>query len=117
MNELASGGREKIMRRLGLFVVLGAPLLVVSAGDSAPAPRLSSTAVSWEEIQAKPSPNGRARQVFQAPTATLDELELHVTTLPAGESSHPPHKHGDGPAVYHVIRWTSPGSSSPQPAR
>jgi XRE family transcriptional regulator, regulator of sulfur utilization len=33
------------------------------------------------------------RRFFKAPTATLDELEVHVTTLPAGELSHPAHKH------------------------
>jgi XRE family transcriptional regulator, regulator of sulfur utilization len=31
--------------------------------------------------------------VFRAPTATLDELECHITTLNPGQSSHPPHKH------------------------
>jgi quercetin dioxygenase-like cupin family protein len=33
------------------------------------------------------------RRVVQRPTATLDELEMHITTLNAGESSHAPHKH------------------------
>ena len=36
---------------------------------------------------------GETRPIVRAPTATLDELELHVTTLNAGESSHAPHKH------------------------
>ncbi len=30
-----------------------------------------------------------------APTATLDELEIHITTLRPGETPHPPHKHPD----------------------
>ena len=38
---------------------------------------------------------GVSRQFFRSPTATLDELECHVTTLNPGESSHPPHKHPD----------------------
>ena len=138
------------MKALRLAVVLGCAA-AAAPGPSAPAP-LGSTAVSWEEIEARPSPNGRSRQVFRDPTATLDELELHVTTLPAGQAAHPPHKHpdeeiiiikegtvealvnggtrrlgpgsvifqaanqlhglrnvGDTPAVYHVIRWNSPG--------
>src|SRR2546427_345237 len=65
----------------------------VTAPATSPA-ILGSTAVSWEEIQARPL-SGRARQVFKDPTATLDELEMHVTTLPAGQTSHPPHKHPD----------------------
>jgi quercetin dioxygenase-like cupin family protein len=112
-----------------------------------------SRAISWEEIQAKtPRGNNQARSVFEAPTATLDELEMHVSTLAPGKSPHPPHKHpdeevviiregtvevyqegatrrlgpgsvifqaanqlhtitnvGDVPAVYHVIKWNSPG--------
>ena len=141
------------MRKLGL--VLAAFLTgALSTSSAAPAgpPVLSSTAVTWEEIQAKGPAGSRARQVFKNPTATLDELELHVTTLPPGQDSHPPHKHpdeeliiikqgtleamvngetrrvgpgsvifqaanqlhgirnvGDTPAVYHVIRWNSPG--------
>jgi quercetin dioxygenase-like cupin family protein len=55
---------------------------------------LSSFAITWEEIQAKPaSGGGRSRSVVRQPTATLEELEMHVTTLPAGQSSHPPHTH------------------------
>jgi quercetin dioxygenase-like cupin family protein len=38
---------------------------------------------------------GFTRKFFQRPTATLDELECHVTTLNPGESPHAPHKHPD----------------------
>jgi quercetin dioxygenase-like cupin family protein len=36
---------------------------------------------------------GTYAQVMRGPTATLDEMELHVTTLNPGTSSHPPHTH------------------------
>ena len=36
---------------------------------------------------------GEARQVLQGPTATLEQLELHITTLNPGQSPHPPHHH------------------------
>ncbi len=36
---------------------------------------------------------GSVRAVFRGPTATLEELEIHVTTLNPGETSHPPHQH------------------------
>jgi len=141
------------MKSPSVAAIWGPVLLAGASFHAADKPPLSSAVVTWEEIQAKPSPNGRSRQVFQSRTATLDELELHVTTLPAGEASHPPHKHADeeiiiikegaveaevngqtrrlgpggvifeasnelhglrnvgsGPAVYHVIRWTSPGA-------
>jgi hypothetical protein len=35
----------------------------------------------------------QSRQVVRQPTLTLDELEMHVTTLNPGLASHPPHKH------------------------
>jgi quercetin dioxygenase-like cupin family protein len=36
---------------------------------------------------------GELRNVARGPTATLEELELHVTTLNPGLASHPPHRH------------------------
>ncbi len=115
-------------------------------------PIMSSSIFDWYSIEAKPNKTGVVRKFFQAPTATLDELECHVTTLNPGESPHPPHKHpdeeviiikegtveslvngqlkrvgpgsvifqasnqlhsiknvGQTPAIYHVIKWNSPG--------
>jgi quercetin dioxygenase-like cupin family protein len=86
------------MRRVLLALVAGIAIgaLATAPGHSASAV-LSSTAISWEEIQAKPSGTGmtKAKQVFRDPTATLDELEFHVSFLPAGQTPHPPHKHPD----------------------
>lgn len=113
---------------------------------------MGSTAVDWQQMTARQTRVGEVRQVFESPTATLDELELHITTLRPGESPHEPHRHpdeeviiikegtvetllgertqrvgpgsvifqaanqlhairnvGDVPAVYHVIKWNSPG--------
>ncbi|HEY8148825.1 MAG TPA: cupin domain-containing protein, partial [Vicinamibacteria bacterium] len=81
---------------LALFAGMVIGVLASAPGHSAAAV-MGSTAVSWDEIQAKPSGRGvtKAKQVFKDPTATLDELELHVSTLPPGQSPHPPHKHPD----------------------
>jgi XRE family transcriptional regulator, regulator of sulfur utilization len=68
-------------------------LAFLAGAASADAPVLHSITFSWEEIQAKPAPNGRTRSLFRSPTATLDELEIHVTTLPPGQASHAPHTH------------------------
>jgi XRE family transcriptional regulator, regulator of sulfur utilization len=69
-------------------VFLGATLA------SAEQPVQGSFAITWEEIQAKPTgTSGLSRSVLRAPTATLDELEIHVTALPPGQTTHPPHTH------------------------
>jgi uncharacterized cupin superfamily protein len=54
---------------------------------------MSSTLVEWNSVAATPTDVGSVRQFFRAPTATLDELELHVTTLNPGVASHAPHQH------------------------
>ena len=56
-------------------------------------PVMHSAVFDWSTIPAKPTPVGSVRSFFKAPTATLDELEVHVTTLDPGKMSHPPHRH------------------------
>ncbi len=58
-------------------------------------PIMGSSIFDWKDIKETPSKVGSTRKFFQAPTATLDELECHVTTLNPGETPHPPHKHAD----------------------
>jgi len=40
-----------------------------------------------------PNEWGAVRQVMRAPTPTLDELEIHISTLAPGKSPHAPHQH------------------------
>lgn len=54
---------------------------------------MGSSVFDWSKIEVKPTKSGERRQFFQAPTATLDELECHVTTLNKGETAHAPHQH------------------------
>ena len=54
---------------------------------------MQSSVFDWNTITEKKTDVGSVRQFFRAPTATLDELECHVTTLNPGQTSHPPHKH------------------------
>jgi XRE family transcriptional regulator, regulator of sulfur utilization len=54
-----------------------------------------STIFDWNEMKPQSTKVGAVRRLCQVPTATLDELEMHITTLNAGETSHPPHKHPD----------------------
>jgi XRE family transcriptional regulator, regulator of sulfur utilization len=54
---------------------------------------MSSTVFDWNAMQAKPTAAGSTRQVCNQPTATLENLEIHITTLDPGKSPHPPHRH------------------------
>lgn len=68
--------------------------LSLAAPQSAPGPAVLGPAVfTWDDMSVSPTDVGEYRQVIRQPTATLDELELHVTTLRPGHDSHPPHRH------------------------
>jgi len=73
------------------FIAISATLGVVALAD--PTHVLQSAVFDWNAIPAKRTDVGSVRQFFKSPTATLEELELHVTTLNPGQTSHPPHRH------------------------
>ena len=52
-----------------------------------------SKAFDWNSVAPTKTAVGEVRQFLRAPTATLDELEMHVTTLNPGQTSHAPHQH------------------------
>ena len=54
---------------------------------------IGSSVYDWNSIPVHKTDVGEVRSVFRGPTATLDELEVHITTLNPGQVSHPPHKH------------------------
>ena len=54
---------------------------------------MGSSAFEWNSMVVKQTDVGELRSVSRSPTATLNELEMHVTTLKPGVSSHAPHKH------------------------
>jgi quercetin dioxygenase-like cupin family protein len=74
------------------LIAVAATSVVLKAADK-PAEILHSTVFNWDAMPVKETKVGSVRSVVRTPTATLDELEMHVTTLRAGESSHAPHKH------------------------
>lgn len=54
---------------------------------------LESQVFQWKDLPVKVTPSGMRRDVFNTSTATLLNLECHVTTLLPGKISHPPHRH------------------------
>jgi quercetin dioxygenase-like cupin family protein len=69
-------------------------LMTVTALDARRAV-MGSTVFDWNTLTAQPNKTGAVRRVVQQPTATLDELEMHITTLNPGLTSHAPHQHPD----------------------
>jgi quercetin dioxygenase-like cupin family protein len=53
------------------------------------------TIYDYDELEFRKTAKGGRRNVERAPTPTLQELEMHITTLNEGEKSHDPHVHGD----------------------
>lgn len=47
----------------------------------------------WNKLPVQKTDVGELRNLVRQPTATLAELEMHVTTLNPGLASHPPHTH------------------------
>jgi XRE family transcriptional regulator, regulator of sulfur utilization len=83
-----------ITRRDGVVALASAAFTVVAmAVASSQTDVMGSTVFDWTALKAEPNKTGTVRRVVQRPTATLDELEIHITTLMPGETPHPPHQH------------------------
>ena len=83
-----------MITRRDLLVALFAAVATLGAvAARSQTPVMRSALFEWNAVPSKQTDVGALRQFFRSPTATLDELELHVTTLNPGVSSHPPHKH------------------------
>jgi quercetin dioxygenase-like cupin family protein len=54
---------------------------------------LGPTVFNWTDMRPVKTATGEVRSLCKSPTATLDQLEMHVTTLNPGQTSHPPHRH------------------------
>ena len=71
------------------------PAQSVAVGYSPPARSapIGSTFVDWDKLAFKPGPVGSYCPIFDEPTPVLEKMEVHVTKLRPGASSHSPHHH------------------------
>lgn len=84
----------KLTRRdLVVAFIAAASTLCATAFAQSKLPLMKSSVFDWNNIPAVKTEKGATRKFFQARTATLDELECHVTTLNPGMTSHSPHQH------------------------
>lgn len=81
------------------FIIMGSTMLVMGGPLALVATTrhllgtLPSSAFEWNALKVTPTKVGEKRAVFDSPTETLENLEMHVTTLNPGEFAHPPHQH------------------------
>ena len=86
----------RVITRRDLVVALAAASATIGVMAAAPQPAppvQRSAAFDWASVPARTTDVGSVRQFLRAPTATLNELEIHVTTLKPGVASHAPHHH------------------------
>lgn len=76
---------------VGLLAMPGALDVAAMAAENEPV--MGPTVFHWSEMKPTKTKSGEVRSLCKAPTATLDQLEMHVTTLNPGEMPHLPHRH------------------------
>jgi XRE family transcriptional regulator, regulator of sulfur utilization len=56
-------------------------------------PILGPTVFHWDQMKWTKNKVGEVSSLCKQPTATIDQLEMHVSKLNPGLESHPPHRH------------------------
>jgi len=82
----AAGAQEAGSMAEAVAAIPPAEAPAPSAGD--PVGVFAAREMAWEETGI-----GRRTQLMDDPTRTLSQLEIHITTLDPGQSSHEPHRH------------------------
>jgi len=69
-----------------LITLITVSLAVQAQSDKTSA--MTSTAIEWNSVEAKTNATGSSRKFFEGPTATLEVLECHASTLNPGATNH-----------------------------
>ena len=77
---------------VGLMALPGV-LSQAAAVGGPPQKILGPTVFHWDEMKFVNNAVGAQAPLCKQPTATLDQLEMHVSKLDPGKMSHPPHRH------------------------
>lgn len=82
------------MKRFVSFAAIAAFSSMLSAQTPAtPNPPLVSHIYDWNQLKVTKVANGERRFVFDGPTATVDQVHCHVTSLAVGAVSGEPRLH------------------------
>jgi quercetin dioxygenase-like cupin family protein len=80
--------RDLMVACLAICCTLG---VIAFAAETSPV--MTSAVFDWSSISFKPNKAGTTGTLFTGRTATLDNLDVHVTTLNPGQAPHAPHQH------------------------
>lgn len=83
---------EMTRRDVVLGLLAMPPLNAIAAAGDDPHV-MGSTVFNWNDMKPEKTATGEVRSLCKSPTATVDQLEMHVTTLNPGQTSHAPHRH------------------------
>jgi len=84
----------KLSRRdLVVALIAIALTFTATALSQSKLPAMKSSVFDWNKIAMEKTEKGGLRKFFDTRTETLDQLEVHVTTLNPGVTSHVPHQH------------------------
>jgi quercetin dioxygenase-like cupin family protein len=75
------------------MLAAGITLAGLASSRAATQPQMHSRVFDWAQLKPEVTKTGERREVFDAPTATLERFASHVTTLNPGQAPHPAHKH------------------------
>jgi mannose-6-phosphate isomerase-like protein (cupin superfamily) len=76
-------------KKFALFLFTAATIAGLAAlAQSVKKSAMTSTALEWNSIESKPNANGSGKKFFEGPTATLEMLECHASTLNPGATNH-----------------------------
>ena len=83
--------RDLSVAVISIFITI----TVMALAQNEAKPIMRSRIFNWSDLKVEPTRTGERRAVFDAPTATLDRFECHITTINPGESPHAPHRHAE----------------------
>jgi mannose-6-phosphate isomerase-like protein (cupin superfamily) len=75
------------------LVSISVTAAAIAFAQSTAKPIMRSGVFQWSELKVEKTAVGERRNVFDAPTLTVDRLESHITTINPGEAPHAPHQH------------------------
>lgn len=82
--------RRDVVVAAGMCVLMSAAFALAQTQTK---PTMRSMVFDYTELEPHATDVGQYRQICMQPTATLDQLEAHITTLNPGLMSHQPHQH------------------------